>query len=405
METITHRIGGICLIKSGKRLPAGYDFSVEPTKYRYIRSRDIKAGKITLDDVAYIDEETKRRINKYIINAGDVAITIVANIGDIGYATPDCDGINLTENAVRLTAFNQTIVSSKFLSYYLAQPSMKVYMENLAAGAAQAKLGIYKIEKMKVQLPVLSVQNAIVEIIEKYDYLIELNNKRLKALEQMAENLYKEWFVRFRFPGHESAEFENGIPKNWNIRRLREYGRIETGKTPSTEVLDNYGEEIMFVKTPDMHGNSFVIHTEEYLSWIGHQTQPKKLLPRKSIMVTCIGSGGIVALNAEQAHTNQQINSIIPDNPIYLEWLFYSCKNLKGTIEMYGATGTTMTNLSKGKFERLKVIEPNEELVASFHRIVKPILRRIEQLSHLNINLTKQRDLLRPRLMSGKLEV
>ena len=222
METSVYRIGNICSIKSGKRLPAGFDFSVEPTKYRYIRSRDIKAGTICLDDVAYIDEETKKRINKYIINTGDVAITIVANIGDVGYATPDCDGINLTENAVRLTAFDETVVYSKYLSYYLNQPAMKTYMENLAAGAAQAKLGIYKIEKMKVLLPDVSTQRAIVEVIEKYDNLIELNNKRIKVLEQMVENLYKEWFVRFRFPGHETSEFENGIPKGWEYKRADE---------------------------------------------------------------------------------------------------------------------------------------------------------------------------------------
>lgn len=115
METSVYRIGNICSIKSGKRLPAGFDFSVEPTQYKYIRSRDIKAGKIYLDDVAFIDEEIKKRINKYIINTGDVAITIVANIGDIGYATPDCDGINLTENAVRLTGFDKSIVISNII--------------------------------------------------------------------------------------------------------------------------------------------------------------------------------------------------------------------------------------------------------------------------------------------------
>jgi len=226
MKTSVYRIGNICSIKSGKRLPAGFDFSVEPTKYRYIRSRDIKAGKICLDDVAFIDEETKKRIKKYIINTGDVAITIVANIGDVGYATQDCDGINLTENAVRLTGFDKSIVFSKYLSYYLGQPSMKLYMENLAAGAAQVKLGIYKIEKMKVQLPDVSIQKAIVDIIEKYDNLIEVNNKRIKVLEQMAENLYKEWFVRFRFPGHETAEFIDSrlgrIPTSFKIVKMKD---------------------------------------------------------------------------------------------------------------------------------------------------------------------------------------
>ena len=118
MSTSYYRISEICEIMSGKRLPAGFDFSMEPTPYRYIRARDIKSGKISLDDVAYIDEETKKRIGKYIINKDDVAITIVANIGDVGYATAECDGVNLTENAVRLTSFDGQKVFSKYLAYY-----------------------------------------------------------------------------------------------------------------------------------------------------------------------------------------------------------------------------------------------------------------------------------------------
>ena len=195
------------------------------------------------------------------------------------------------------------------------------------------------------------------------------------------------------------------MSKGWEIKRLMNFGRIETGKTPSTEVIENYGNDILFVKTPDMHGNTYVVDSEEKLSLIGNNTQPQKLLPPNSIMVTCIGSGGVVAINAVQAHTNQQINSIIIDDMRYLEWLYYTCKSLKSTIEMFGATGTTMTNLSKGKFEKLKVIKPPIELIVSFHNIVEPLLSKIKSLIYQNANLIKQRDLLLPRLMSGKLEV
>ena len=112
-----------------------------------------------------------------------------------------------------------------------------------------------------------------------------------------------------------------------------------------------------------------------------------------------------VSINAEQAHTNQQINSIILDNSMFLEWLFFTCKGLKETIELFGATGATMTNLSKGKFEKLKVIEPKEKLISLFHDKVQPIFDEIKALMYKNQNLAKQRDLLLPRLMSGKLEV
>ncbi|MBQ0008043.1 MAG: restriction endonuclease subunit S, partial [bacterium] len=187
--------------------------------------------------------------------------------------------------------------------------------------------------------------------LSTYDNLIENNTKRIKLLEQMAENLYKEWFVRFRFPGHENTPMENGLPKGWKISRLEDFGRIETGKTPSMEKSEYYNGEYLFVKTPDMHGSVFVLNTSETLSEAGNNCQKKKLLPINSIMVSCIGTGGVVAINAKPAHTNQQINSIILYNQNYLEWLYYTCKSLKSTIELFGATGATMTNLSKGKLK------------------------------------------------------
>ena len=122
-------------------------------------------------------------------------------------------------------------------------------------------------------------------------------------------------------------------------------------------------------------------------------------------MVSCIGSGGVVSINAKQGHTNQQINSIILHNQTYLEWLYFTCRSLKTTIELFGATGATMTNLSKGKFENLKVIEPEKNIVTQFNVFSNPIFEQIKNLSTQNDNLTRQRDQLLPRLMSGKLGV
>lgn len=221
----------------------------------------------------------------------------------------------------------------------------------------------------------------------------------------MAENLYKEWFVRFRFPRYEDVEFENGIPKEWKIGRLKDYGRVETGKTPSTEITDNYGEDYLFIKTPDMRGNVWVIDTVEKLSEKGHSSQKKKKLPKGSIMVSCIGTGGVVAINSKEGHTNQQINSIVIGDNNNREWLYMVCVGLRTTIEMFGATGSTMTNLSKGKFENLKIIEPPYEMRKKYHELTYDIFAEVEKLMYVNDNLIKQRDYLLPRLMSGKLEV
>lgn len=168
---------------------------------------------------------------------------------------------------------------------------------------------------------------------------------------------------------------------------------------------DLYGGDILFVKTPDMHGKLFVRSTSETLSQEGNNYQRTKLLPINSIMVSCIGTAGIVSINTNLAHTNQQINSIILNNLEDLEWLYYVCRQLKPTIELFGATGATMTNLSKGKFEKLKIVVPKVDFRGAFHKRIRPYFKEIYALEQQNTFLTRQRDLLLPRLMSGKLEV
>lgn len=292
---------------------------------------------------------------------------------------------------------------TKYLFYSIG---LKLHqMKANASGTATKFLTQPILNNINIEYRDIDEQKRIADILSAYDNLIENNNKRIRLLEQMAESLYKEWFVRFRFPGYKDVKFENRIPKSWKIKRMSEFGKIETGKTPPKERNQNYGGDIMFIKTPDMHDNLYVISTEEFLSTEGHLTQPKKLLPENSIMVSCIGTGGVVAINDRPAHTNQQINSIILNNSEYLEWLYFVCKNLKETIEMFGATGSTMTNLSKGKFERLKIITPTEKVILEYHELTKNLFSEVRVLQHKNAMLVKQRDMLLPRLMSGKLEV
>ena len=298
------------------------------------------------------------------------------------------------------------ITDNDFVYYFLKQS----YIRNLAANSMTGASGRQRadlkfIKKIKFDLPTLPIQQKIASILSAYDRLIENNTRRIRLLEQMAENIYKEWFVRFRFPEHENVEIVNGLPKGWEIKIIADFGRIETGKTPPMSNRDLYGGDILFVKTPDMHGKLFVRSTSETLSQEGNNYQRTKLLPINSIMVSCIGTAGIVSINTNLAHTNQQINSIILNNLEDLEWLYYVCRQLKPTIELFGATGATMTNLSKGKFEKLKIVVPKVDFRGAFHKRIRPYFKEIYALEQQNTFLTRQRDLLLPRLMSGKLEV
>lgn len=353
-------------------------------------------------------QSTPKEQLTYSIKKGDILITRTSEtIDELGMscvALKDYPTATFNGFCKRLRPLTDKVYPS-FIGYYLRTPYFRSNFMKVASLITRASLRNDDLLRFNVELPPIDKQKKIADILFKYDTLIKSNNKRINLLEQMAENLYKEWFIRFRFPGYEDVEFENGIPKEWKIGRLKDYGRVETGKTPSTEVTDNYGEDYLFIKTPDMRGNIWVIDTVEKLSEKGHSLQKKKKLPKGSIMVSCIGTGGVVAINSKEGHTNQQINSIIIDDSNNREWLYMVCVGLKTTIEMFGATGSTMTNLSKGKFENLKIIEPSYEMRKNYHELTYNIFIEIEKLMYANDNLIKQRDMLLPRLMSGELEV
>ena len=372
-------------------------------------------GKIQYIDIASVCEGKLDGYTEYEINEAPSRARRIIKPNDTIFSTvrPNLKAYyfvkNCPTNAICSTGFavirsNRT-ANSRFIYSLVTEKSFVDYLTLVAKGSAYPAVDTKDFLKSKITVPDLSTQERIADILSTYDDLIENNNSRIDLLEKAAQDLYKEWFVRFRFPNHENTKFVNGLPEGWEVKKISDYGVVETGKTPSTAVSENYGDDIMFVKTPDMHGNAYIVETSEMISEKGHLTQPKKLLPTNSIMVSCIGTGGVVAINSQPAHTNQQINSIILNDQKYLEWLYFACKTLKATIELFGATGATMTNLSKGKFEKLKVINPPQSLVYLYNEKTSKMLFLIKELMSQNQNIKKQRDLLLPRLMSGKLEV
>ena len=216
---IERSLEDLCTIKGGKRLPSGHALVNYPTDHPYIKSRDIRGGKVSASDLQFLTDKTFEKIKRYIVSYGDVCITIVANIGDVGVVPKELNEANLTENAVKLTNLSEE-VDSGFLGTLLSHPRYKAYMEQLSAGAAQAKLGIYKIKKVKVLLPPRKAQRKIAAILTAYDDLIETNKRRIALLEKMAEEVYREWFVRMRFPGYRDTGFIKGVPEGWPFQRF-----------------------------------------------------------------------------------------------------------------------------------------------------------------------------------------
>ena len=295
--------------------------------------------------------------------------------------------------------------STRFFAYML----LAMNLNRHAGGAAQPLVTQSTLKAVPATVPDPATQDRIASILSAYDDLIENNTRRIAILEEMARRIYEEWFVRFRFPGHEGMrmlESELGlVPEGWRSLPLAAFGDVITGKTPSKANPGFYGTVVPFLKTPDMHGNLFILATGECLSREGADSQRNKTVPARSLCVSCIGTIGVVSITTEPCQTNQQINSLVPGDAATLEFLYFRLKDSKKTLENLGANGATMGNVNKSKFEALSVLTPTRDLLKAFHAEVAPMFGLIQALDRKNVNLRATRDLLLPKLLSGELDV
>ena len=382
MNFRSYEIKDICKIKSGKRLPKGTDFSEKPTKHKYIRARDIKNGKIDGSDLGYISEETQKKIERYIVNTNDIIITIAGTIGEVALVSKKFDGVNLTENAVRLTEFSKD-VCPEFLAYILKSPERKEYMEQVAGGSAQPKLGIYKIEAIKVDLPDVQIQHKIADILSAYDNLIENNQRQIKLLEEAAQRLYKEWFVDLRFPGRENTKIVDGVPKGWSRTNINEILTFHRG-------YDLTKNEMKAGRYPVV-GSTTVIgyHNEFKIKGPGIVTGRSGSL----------GKYQFIWDNFWPHNTSLYISDYKDHNIFFV----YS---LLQTVDFTSLNnGGAIPTLNRNVLSNIEVIEPEKKLQDMFATITEAQYRKIRNLEKQNDRLKTARDLLLPKLMSGEVEV
>ena len=222
----------------------------------------------------------------------------------------------------------------------------------------------------------------------------------------MAENLYKEWFVRFRFPGHEKAEFENGLPKGWSNFALGDRYDITIGKTPPRKEFQWFTHDDLtaqnWMSISDMK-DMFTGNTSEQLTQEAIQKFNMVVVPEKTILLSFKLTVGRITIASQPLCTNEAIAHIKNVPEIEHEFLYQQLKNYE--YAKLGNTSAIGNAVNSKIIKRMEVLIPNEDIILSFHKIVFPIFEQIKLLSSQNKTLSRQRDLLLPRLMSGKLEV
>jgi len=355
-------------------------------------------GQIDFSKVPRICEKdykkwTKRVTPKY----GDIVFTNEATLNL--YARIPMDFYGCLGRRLGLVRPLQDKVDVDYLFYYFFSPYWrKVIALKKVSGSTVERILMKKFPHFPVLLPPLNIQNKIASILSDYDNLIENNNKRIRLLEQMAENIYKEWFVRFRFPGHEKAEFENGLPKGWSLKNLFDVADVSYGYAFKSDLFCNDKNLNAVVRIRDIQDN----HTDTYTSEV---CDDKYLIEENAILVGMDGLFHMCLWNGEKAYLNQRVVKICSKKIDMCNYMLFMAIRPQIKFWEQVIAGTTVAHLGDKHLKKIKIAVPTENLLLKANESIQRIMVEKNQLFKQNQILTRERDLLLPRLMSGKLEV
>lgn len=288
-------------------------------------------------------------------------------------------------------------------AYYFLQ---LMRLENFNSGAGVPTLNQNHLHKLKIRIPPLQSQKKIAAILSAYDDLIENNKRRVALLEKIAEETYREWFVRFRFPGHEKVKFVKGVPEGWEVKKLGELARTQYGYTASAE-MEEQGPKFLRITdiVPAAIDWELVPHCK-----IEEGDEEKYLLHEGDIVVARTGATVGYAKRINKRHPKAVFASylvrLIPKRKSDAIFLGLSIERntFKDFIWMF-VTGAAQPQANATTMALFLVLYPPESVLNEFSRIAEPILDEKERLLNQVSALSRARDFLLPRLISGKLSV
>jgi type I restriction enzyme S subunit len=383
---------------------SGYAFSTEDMKDYGIPI--LKIGNINPDgtllltsDSKYPNEVTKK-IEKYYLQPTDYLICMTgATIGKIGRSTSIKANNFLVNQRVGIIRPYNT-VNYDYLYYILSLKDFRKYIEIVGSGAAQANISAKDIGKFRLSCTTdTKEQTKIAEILKKYDVLMETNTKRIEILERFSENLYNEWFIRFRFPGHNNSQFEFQNPKGWMLSTCEAKMRRPFGW--------RYDELINIAEFKRGKNITAAEMIEGDIPVISAGLNPSGYHNEANVFgknITVSSSG------ANAGYLSYHLSDIWAADCSYYQcdtnlWFVYNALKFLQPVISNMQVGSAQPHVYAKTINRLSTIIPPNELIELYCEKVNPIYEQIRLLTLANENLVKQRDALLPRLMSGKLNL
>ena len=383
------------------------------TPYKMIRTTNVKKGRVNLKEARRVDEATFIKWNRRLTpKRNDIVLTREAPLGDVGLLRTD-ETVFLGQRTMIYRA-DEASLNQYFLYYSLLGPTLQAQLKTLGSGSTVEHVRVPDAEKLIIPYPPYQEQKKIAAVLSSYDDLIENNKCRISLLEKMAEEIYREWFVRFRFPGYRNAEFEKGIPKGWGGEYANKYfGHIKGKSYTSSEISTNDELGLPFVTLKSFHRgggyredalkyysgkfrNQQVVNEGDVVMAVTDMTQNREVVGRVARVPDMGDKGAVISLD---------VIKLIPKT--ISSTFLYSYMRYSGFGDFIKAfaNGANVLHLKPDLVTQQKIIMPPEDLRRGYEDIVNPIHEQIGFISKSIKILENTRNQLLPRLISGKLSV
>ncbi|MGR3914114.1 MAG: restriction endonuclease subunit S [Gammaproteobacteria bacterium] len=368
---------------------------------------DIRDGQVDESDIARIPEGKAQELSRHILKAGSIVFPRRGEIGKCAYIGAEQAGFLCGTGCIKIEP-PENILRSKFLYYYLGVRHVVEWLERNAVGTTMPNLNMEILGRLKIPVFPLHTQDLIASILSAYDDLIKNNHRRIRLLEQSARLLYKEWFVRFRFPGHESAKIKDGAPGGWQTCGMLEHPHFDFIR----ENIRQFDGEKRYYATADISGititgNGINYPFQEKPSraqkapeinsvWFARMQDTYKVLvftdTNRNLAEGSILSSGFAGFRARR--------------PEFLPFLYLLINNeqFHEKKDLY-CTGATQRSLPDNGLKNLRAPAPPPALLGKFADATGAMISQILTLQGANKKLAAARDLLLPRLMNNQLAV
>lgn len=380
-----------------------------------ITAKIVKSGRINTPNEFIREEDYESWMTRGIPKKGDVILTTEAPLGEVAQITSN-EKIALAQRIITLRS-NSSLLDNTFLKYLLQSPIMQWRLSERASGTTVVGIKSSELRKVNVNIPSLEKQKKIVNILSSLDDKIELNNEMNKTLDEMAQSIFKRWFVDFEFPnedgepykssGGEMVESELGmIPKGWEYGLINDTcEKIYSGGTPKTSEETYWNGELNWMSSGETR-NNFIIDTEKYITQQGADKSSTKLANRLNTVIASAGQGftrGQTSLLLIDTYINQSLITLKPK--YYYEFFnYFNIKRRYNELRNISDSHSIRGSLTTKMICKLGTILPNIEVLKEFCVIIEPIIIQIENNIRNSQNIAELRNLLLPKLMNGEIK-